>query len=145
MVTLSDQSGQDLETVAETERSLTGSKAVGVPAGTYFLRVQSSGSWTIGIEKPAPVSVPFPPQSYSAGGPLATPFFQTMGGPVTVTMNYQGSGNFVVVVLESGGRAVDLAANKTGPYQGAHLVSLRSEVNYLLNVEADGPWTIDIK
>ncbi|MCG2794387.1 MAG: zinc ribbon domain-containing protein [Actinomycetia bacterium] len=143
-VSLYTESGQQLEELVNVEGPLDGSQAAGLPTGTYLLDIGASAPWTIGIEEPAPVAVPFPPQSYAAGGPMATPFFQTKGGPIVLTMNYQGSGDFVVTVIETGGNSVALVANETGPFQGSQVVSLRSEVHYLLNVEASGPWTINI-
>lgn len=138
------ESGQQVDRLECAEGPMMGSKAIGVPAGTYVLDVKAQGPWSIGIEEPAPVAVQYPPLSYGAEGSMATPFFQTEGGPLLVTMNCVASGDFVVTVMEAGGNSVALLANETGPFQGTRIISLRSDVNYLLNVEACGPWTISI-
>ncbi len=143
-VTILTESGQQVDRLECVDGPMAGSKAVGVPSGTYVLDVKAQGPWSIGIEEPAPVAVQYPPLSYGAEGSMATPFFQTKGGPLLVMMNYTGSGDFVVTVMEAGGNSIALLANETGPFQSTGIISLRSDVNYLLNVEAGGPWTISI-
>jgi len=144
-VTVLTESGQQVDRMECVEGPMVGSKAVGVSSGTYVLDVKAQGPWSIGIEEPAPVAVQYPPLSYGAEGSMATPFFQTRGGPLLVTMNHGGSGDFVVTVMEAGGNSVALLANETGPFQSTRIISLRSDVNYLLNVEACGPWTVSIE
>jgi len=142
--TILTESGQQVDRLECVQGPMVGSKAVGVPAGTYVLDVKAQGPWSVGIEEPAPVAVQYPPLTYGAEGSMATPFFQTNGGPLLFTMDYAVSGDFVVTVMEAGGNSVALLANETGPFQSFKIISLRSDVNYLLNVEADGPWTMSI-
>ncbi|MBN1288583.1 MAG: hypothetical protein JXA49_02975 [Actinobacteria bacterium] len=144
-VTLKDQQGNDVGLIVRGAGPLVGSRAVGVSAGTYYLEVRSAGPWVLGVEEPAPVSAPYPPDSYAAAGPLATTFFQTRGGPQDISMEYQGEGDFVVTIVELGGTAVELVANERGPYSGNKEVSLRSDIYYLFDVQADGPWLIKIE
>lgn len=144
-VTLLSESGQEISKVIESAGPITGSQAMGVSPGKYLFNVQTTGGWTLGVEEPVPVAAPFPPQTYDGSGYMATPFFQTKGGPMSITMNYRGTGDFVVTIMELNGNAVYLAANETGPYEGAITVSLKSEIYYLFNVESQGPWNLGIQ
>jgi hypothetical protein len=143
-VGLLTESGREVDRTESLQGPLVASNALGVRKGTYVLEVKAQGPWTVGIEEPAPLAVRYPPLSCEAAGPVATPFFQTRGGPLMFTMDFKGDGDFVVTVMEAGGNSIALVANETGPFNGSRLVSLRRDVNYLLNVEADGPWAISI-
>jgi hypothetical protein len=137
--------GVTMKRLTDSTGPLTGSQAVGVSGGQYTIQVQASGGWTIGIDESVPTEVSYPPQTWSGAGPFATPFFQTGGGPLLVRMEYQGWGPFVVTVMEIGGNSVALLANEWGSFEGSTVVSLRSEVTYLLNVEAEGDWSITVE
>lgn len=143
-VTLVDSQGTELA-VFQISRAGAGSRALSLPPGIYRLAVQSSGEWSVGIEDPSPLSVPVPPLSFSWTGQLATGFFQVRGGAVVIEMVHDGAGPFVVTVMEAGGSAVYLAASEDGPFEGTRSVPLRSEVFYLLDVQSDSPWTINIR
>ncbi len=144
-VTLMDDKGSPLGQVADYRGSVSGSQALGVAMGTYVFRVESPGPWKLGIEQPAPAQAPSPPQTFTGEGPVATPFFQTQGGPISLKMEHAGRGDFVVTIVELGGNAVALMANENGPFDASKLVSLKSGIFYLLNVDASGPWSITIE
>ncbi|MBK5092099.1 MAG: hypothetical protein JJE48_01100 [Actinobacteria bacterium] len=144
-VTLMDGKGSPLGQVADYLGSVSGSQALGVAEGTYMFKVESLGPWKVGTEEPMPAQAPYPPQTFTGEGPIATPFFQTRGGPITVKMEHAVDGDFVVTIVELGGNAVALMAHEDGPFSGSKLVSLKSGIFYLLNVGTRGPWSITIE
>ncbi len=144
-LTILDSEEQPLGQVADYYGEISGSQAVGLAEGTYALKVETRGPWTVGVEEPTPAQAPYPPQSFNGEGPVATPFFQTKGGPVSFKMEHGGNSGFVVTVIELGGNAAALMANASGPFQASKLVSLKAGIFYLLNVEATGPWAITIE
>lgn len=144
-VTLMDEKGSALGQVADQRGPVSGSQAVGLAEGSYMFRVETAGPWTLGVEQPAPAQAPYLPQTFTGEGPVATPFFQAPGGPISLKMEHSGDGAFVVTVMELGGNSVALVANESGPFSGYRLVSLKSGIYYLLNVEARGPWSIAIE
>lgn len=141
---LLNQAGEEIERLADMRAPGGGSQAVGLSAGNYFLNVETSGPWTVSIEEPAPVSAPIPPVSFAGDGPAATDFFQTRGGSNTAKINYTGEGQLVIKIMELGGNTVDLLIDTEGPYGGSQVFSLQRDIFYLLNVEADGPWAVEI-
>jgi hypothetical protein len=60
------------------------------------------------------------------------------------TFTHQGSDNFVVTAVDSGGGMVDLLVNEIGRYTGTKLLDVR-ETPAALKVEADGAWKIVVK
>jgi len=144
IVQLINEDGLTVSDIADYNGPITGSTAAGVTDGIYGLRVECSGRWTVGIEEPAPTSAPFPPQEFSGGGPLATDFFQTSGKPILFNLKYEGSEQFIVTVLEESGNPVVLLANRTGPCEGSRIVTLVGDALYTLDVDATGPWNVDV-
>lgn len=145
LVELVDKSGTIVGEIVNSSGAAEGSRAMGLPEGIYGLRVSASGSWTIGIEDPTSSTAPFPPQSFTAVGSRATGVFQNSGEPVTFHMRYEGEGQFTVTLMELSGTPVSLLASREGPYRGAKVMMLSRDTFYLLDVEADGPWTISIE
>lgn len=145
LVELVDSKGIIVAEIVNSSGAAEGSRAFGLPEGIYGLRVSASGGWTIGIEDPTPSTAPFPPQSFTAVGSRATNAFQAGGDPVTFHMRYEGEGRFTVTLMELSGNPVSLLANQEGTYSGAKLMMLSRDTFYLLDVEADGPWTISIE
>ena len=47
--------------------------------------------------------------------------------------------------LDSQGNTVDLLVNEIGPFDGSTAVGIQQSENYLLNVTADGNWTVTIE
>ena len=60
-------------------------------------------------------------------------------------MSHQGERNFIVSLLDKNGKDVDpVVANEIGVATPSKAVRVPKDDIYLLNVTADGPWTIEI-
>ncbi len=101
------------------------------------------------------------------GQPLATEPFELEPGLAIVEMNHQGGGDFAVNLLsarqeeaaptsepivfsgdQSGGENTEAAfalAKKTGPVNVSKAVNVPAAGEHLLEVKADGPWTIKVE
>ena len=59
-------------------------------------------------------------------------------------MTHNGNSNFIVHLLDANtGQTVEYVANEIGNYSGSQAYSV-TDGKYLLNVDADGSWTVTI-
>lgn len=145
--TLMDPSGKQVSVLANTNNPFNGSTALGATAGQYKIHVISSGSWEINIAQGVPVTPQFIPLYASGDGPQVTAYFQSSGANATVTMNYTGTTSpFLVTLMTSNGETItELANQQTGPFSGQKTVLLEQGVVYIIDVEAGGPWTLQVQ
>lgn len=91
----------------------------------------------------SPPSPPVEPVPLSGTGQQAAGPVSLVPGLVVAEMSHNGQANFAVKVLDDQGQMVELLANDIGPFGGAK--AFRSEGGeYLLDVTADGDWTITV-
>jgi len=146
-VELLDANANTVELLANVIGSYDGGTAVSIKtAGKYSVNVDADGPWTIEILQPGAAeraaAVPLP-QTFSGQGPVSSPLFSANSGSLRLAMKHSGDANFSVIVMDTQGRTIDLAANVIGPYDGSKVVRLPSKGIYILVVEANGPWTIE--
>lgn len=60
-------------------------------------------------------------------------------------MIHNGSSNWAPILLDSNGNTVELLANEIGAFNGSKAVGIDQSGIYILDVSADGAWTINIK
>jgi hypothetical protein len=61
-------------------------------------------------------------------------------------MSYQGERNFIVSLLDRNGKDVEpVVANEVGAANPSKAVRISNDDIYLFNVQADGPWTVEIE
>ena len=65
-------------------------------------------------------------------------------GLATFRLNHNGSGNFAIWLYRPDGAIVDLLVNEIGPLDGSTSVGIKSPGPHLLDVDADGDWTIEL-
>ena len=100
-------------------------------------------------QQPAPEPQPEPqPEAieFSGTGPQATEPFELSAGLARFEMTHQGEGNFVVELLDDEGAEVGPSLmNEIGPLDSSsQVVQIPQDGTYLLNVDADGAWTIRV-
>ena len=147
IVGLIDSSGKDVNpVVANSIGPSEVSKAVNIPKkDDHLLNVNADGPWTIEVNQPRPSSAPAT-TSFDGSGDAATSLFELSSGLHTINMSHQGERNFIVALLDKNGKAVDpVVANEIGVANPSKAVRVPKEDIYLLNVTADGPWTIEIE
>lgn len=82
--------------------------------------------------------------SFSGVGQAATDLFTLEAGLTVFTMTHDGTGHFAVILMDSEGNTVDLLANKVGAFDGSKATKTK-DGDYILDVAADGNWTIEIE
>lgn len=123
-----------------------GSIALQTSAGEHLLDVQANGPWTINVEQPRPSNAP-KSRSFSGDSKTATALFELSGGLTTFEMTHQGDANFIVDLLDENGASVSPMGlvNEIGPFNGSKALAVPGSGIYLLQIEANGPWTIEIE
>lgn len=80
----------------------------------------------------------------TGSGKTATEPFELESGLAVFRLSHQGNRNFIVYILDQNGRRVDSLANEIGSFSGSKAVQIPRDGTYLLQVEADGPWTVQV-
>jgi hypothetical protein len=80
----------------------------------------------------------------TGSGQTATESFELESGLAVFRLAHQGNRNFIVYLLDQNGRRVDLLVNEIGSSSGSKAVQIPRDGTYLLQVEADGPWTVQV-
>ncbi len=80
----------------------------------------------------------------SGTGPAATRLFRLEPGLSVFFMAHEGNSNFIVDVLDENGSSVAPMglANVIGGFSGSTAVQIQRGGQYLLDIQADGPWKI---
>ena len=81
----------------------------------------------------------------SGFGQQATEEFFLKEGLAVVTLFHNGSSNFMVKLLDSGGENTEHLANEIGHCLMSRAVRVEKTGNHILNVKADGKWQIVIR
>ena len=94
----------------------------------------------------APTATPTPePITLSGTGQEATSKFSLETGLSVFRMNHDGDRNFIVWLLNDEGDQIDLLVNKIGEFDGSKAVGITKQGDYILDISADGSWTITIE
>ncbi len=76
----------------------------------------------------------------------ATAPFSASAGLSRISATHQGEGNFFVHMLDKDGYVVGYAlVNEIGTSEASTTVTVPEDGIYLFNVQADGPWTIEVQ
>ncbi|MCA1554944.1 MAG: hypothetical protein LC737_11245 [Chloroflexi bacterium] len=144
---LLDDTGQKIDLLVNTIGGFNGAKAVGIRrAGAYLLDVTATGVWSVSVEQPLiGESAPSAPQTFSGDGQSVSPKVALKQGLVTFHMTHNGRSNFAVFLYDDKGNRIDLLANTIGNFDGSKPVRINSSGAYLLDITADGHWTIGVE
>jgi hypothetical protein len=113
-------------------------------AGRARLSVEADGTWTISISQP----VPRPrdktvPGTFTGRGTDVVKLRADDDLQPVITSTHRGQANFIVQLIGYGDTSGhEFLVNEIGNYSGETLLPNLSAGNYLLAVQADGPWTI---
>ena len=147
IVTLLDEQGKEVAfALGNAIGTVQISNAAHIPeAGRYILDVEADGRWQMTVRQPRPAEVPAR-TSFSGQGGAATELFSMNSGLKRINFSHQGEMNFIVTLLDSEGREVEFAlANDIGTVETSTTATIPQDGIYLFQVEADGPWTIDVE
>jgi len=144
-VWLLDSNGENVDLLVNEIGSFDGSTALGIEvAGAYALDITADGAWTIKIEQLKPTSAPGVPRTFTGTGPKVSSLFWLDKTLTTFEMSHDGSSNFAVWLLDSNGENVDLLVNEIGSFDGSTAIGVPAAGVYILDIEADGDWTISV-
>lgn len=146
IVNLMDSDGQNIELLANEIGSFDGAKAVGIAKkGEYLLNISADGKWTAKIEQPRPEKAERKPQSFTGNGQQVSPFVQLDKGLSTFKLKHTGKSNYIVVLMDKKGNTQELLVNEIGDFDGSKAVGIAKTGLYLLNISADGEWSIAVE
>lgn len=154
IVDLKDSSGNKISNLANGARSTSQSFAAKIPSnGNYTVTVQATFPWTINVTQPRPTSlvttsptIKTTSLNFSGGiGSEATAIFSLPAGANTFIINHQGQGTFIMDLLDTNGNEVQNFANTVGTFGGSPIVTVPTNTNYLLNVQASGIWNVNVE
>ena len=144
-VALVDQNNNTVSTAANMIGAYDGSRAEYIPSdGDYHLQVTASGPWSVVITQPRPFNSQGTPASLSGNGPLASDFIYLNTGKVTFDMTHNGMNAFNVELLDQNGRLVQTVTDVIGTYKGSQTLQIGQAGIYLLNIDADGSWNVQV-
>lgn len=78
-------------------------------------------------------------------GQQVSPSFKLQQGLVTFRLTHNGKRNFIVWLLDYQGTRVGLLVNRTGIFNGAKALGIKRAGIFLLDIAADGDWTVNIE
>jgi hypothetical protein len=112
--------------------------------GRYRASIEADGSWMLRFEQPLPQgNAKRIPATIRGGGAKVVPIRSDEDLRPLVTGRHRGQANFIVHAIGYGDVEGTLFLfNEIGPYKGETLADEMPAANYLLYVQADGPWTI---
>lgn len=134
--------GSQVERLANEIGMVKGSKAVHVPKdGQYLIDVSADGSWAFNISQPRPTTAP-QTKTFKGRGFRTTEIFSLSSGLAIFKMHHGGQGNWSPLLMDADGNHVERLANEIGIFDGSKAVHINESGLYVLDVSADGPWTI---
>lgn len=81
----------------------------------------------------------------SGTGQQASSKFHLDRGLKIFKMEFTGSGNFAIFLLDSNGNKLELLVNEIGNFNGSKAVQITDSGDYLLDITADGSWKVTIE
>lgn len=146
IVKVLDTNGNGIAWPANTIGTYDGSTAEAIrQSGTYLLDITASGAWTVTIEQPRVTKgVPYT-NPYQGKGHLVSPIYHLEAGLKVITLSHTGKSNFIVELIDENGNVVEYLSNAIGNFQGTKAAGIKRTGNYLLNIQADGTWSINIE
>jgi hypothetical protein len=135
--------GNKGETASPSSSVAANSSASVIPAAASTSAVAKPSTASPAAKPPAEPTPTVTPQEFTGTGQKAVPV-TLKKGLLDAKMKYSGPSNFAVTVLGPSGSPQALLANVIGNYMGEQATHLNADANYALNVQASGPWTIQV-
>gem|GEM_PF-568130 len=116
-------------------------------AGTYtvLLSVTDNEGAASNANQAISVMTQSDPVSFTGSGPQVSASFTLAGGLTTFHMEHDGSANFIVWLLDDQDDWVELLVNEIGSFDGSKAIGIDSPGIHLLDIQADGNWTITVE
>ena len=124
----------------ETPVSTPSPTATPLPKTTPTPEASSATPMSTSTPEPTPE-----PITLSGTGQEATSKFSLEQGLSIFRMTHDGDSNFAVWLLNDEEDKVDLLVNEIGEFDGSKAVGIKNQGDYILDISADGRWTITIE
>jgi hypothetical protein len=85
------------------------------------------------------------PVKLAGHGDKASAKFTLQAGLSTWAVRHNGTSNFQISLVDQDGNEASMPVNEIGRFRGTLLVRVAKSGEYLLNVKADGNWTVAIR
>lgn len=146
IVELLDNEGELVDLLANEIGGFTGETLVRIEAaGEHVLNVDADGAWVIAVDQEVPADAEAPPTRFDGTGVSVSPVLDLDAGLVRFRLTHDGSENFIVELYAADGEPIDLLVNEIGEFTGAQAVEIEEAGSYLLNIDADGDWTVEVE
>jgi len=143
---LLDENGNNVELLVNKIGTFNGAKAVSInKKGTHILDISADGQWTVKIEQPRPTIAPSIPKTFTGVGQQVSGFMIIPKGLTTFRMTHNGQSHFGIWLLDEKGNNVELLVNEIGVFDGSKAVGIPSTGIYLLDISADGNWSVTVE
>ncbi|MFP4235792.1 MAG: PASTA domain-containing protein [Nitriliruptoraceae bacterium] len=139
-----DGDGEVIDVFVNEIGSYDGSTVLGLMPSEVQLDVQADGAWTVEVRQPTFLAAEDLPLELEGDGDDVTPVFTGEGGAAEVAYSHEGDGNFILEVYDDF-EAVDLLANEVGSTEGSTAGRFDADWAYVIDVTANGPWTVSIQ
>lgn len=134
-----------LELLYDIHGGYRGSKAVTIPEeDDYYLEAYGDDLWTVQVTQPRYNYAQGAPVSLSGSGQVVTQFFSLNAGPASFHITHDGWLNFNVGLFKNDGTYVERLVSTYGVYDQTTDLNITSSGVYVLDVQADGNWKVDI-
>ncbi|MEM4781251.1 MAG: hypothetical protein QXG03_06810 [Halalkalicoccus sp.] len=130
------------ELLINADGPVEGSTGVGVDDGEYTLSIEADGAWSLVVSQPSasdPTALPasFDGETATHLGPFAFDGERSLAG------SHEGSGRFLVEVLDEAGDLVERAIDDVGEIETTATVE-HDGVCWIV-LEADGEWSLSLE
>ncbi len=92
-----------------------------------------------------PSSLTAPPQQFKGQSQQVSKKFTLNDGLVVSRMTHDGKRIFSVTLLDDKGTRIASLVSMVGNFNGANAIGIKQSGTYLLNITADGNWTINVE
>jgi PKD repeat protein len=144
IVDLLTEDGEKEELFANEIGPYDASRYFNPPPENYLLDIQADGNWEITIHQSRPDSGEETPVGWTGQGDTASDVMDLQEGLHTFEFSHDGDSNFIVELYDENGDSIALLANEIGSYEGSTAERIPQDGFYVLDIVADGSWTIDV-
>ncbi len=119
------------------------SLAIGISMSFHETTSPYSQLDTTGYNNTQSTTTASQPIILSGKGQEATKTFHLSGELTRFEMTHNGNSNFIIELMDTDGNTQELVVNEIGKYNGSQAFNV-PEGDYILNINADGSWTVKI-
>ncbi|HLE96265.1 MAG TPA: hypothetical protein VI997_02750 [Candidatus Thermoplasmatota archaeon] len=145
-VWLVDAQGARVVLLARGVAPYHGERHIGIdPSESHRIEFVGAGAWSVDVYDVAATAPDAPPSERAGDGDGAPAPVVLEAIAYEVTLSHNGTGVFVVRVLDADGDVVGTLADEEGGWIGTATFTPSAAATYWLDVRADGPWYVEVR